>query len=326
MFESKQAYYHRGGPRKRSIQMVRDMLIARGLLASYSPKLVLLANDHSHFQRMMMAACRLAGIKVAYIQHASVSSKFPRLSVDYALLDGRKSLEIYERCMSNTAPNSCINQEPKVILSGLKRPINVSGNGIGRGIGIATNNLDNLDKLEALSHDLLRLGHEVIFRRHPRQDKKEIENLAGRLSMHDNSIYISDPQEESVTDFLRNVSSVIAGDSGILLEAALAQRAPFYFKTDDTVEHDYYGFVADGIARTVDSAGEVSELIEQAWRPPSLPMRRLSSTWGTKWFGNEACLLAETLSMILKDIPLTNVYEIGEASPIATSVYELPTL
>ena len=68
-------------------------LLAREILKKYNPKILFLSNDHSPFNRCLLHHSKSMGIKTIYMQHASVSDKFPPLEFDYSLLDGQESFE-----------------------------------------------------------------------------------------------------------------------------------------------------------------------------------------------------------------------------------------
>jgi len=60
---------------------------------------LVVANDHSYPCTTIVKAAQDEGVKTVYIQHASVSDKFPALKFDYALLEGLDSLEKYNLCV-----------------------------------------------------------------------------------------------------------------------------------------------------------------------------------------------------------------------------------
>lgn len=70
-----------------------------GKFQQYQPDIVVVANDHSIRNRIIMALTRSKGIKTVYIQHAAVGGIEPRLdAMDVALLHGIRSVDKYRKC------------------------------------------------------------------------------------------------------------------------------------------------------------------------------------------------------------------------------------
>jgi hypothetical protein len=71
-------------------------LIANLWLSRLEPKALVVSNDHNMPNRVVLKLAREKRIPSVYIQHASVTEKFPPLAFDYALLEGLDALQKYE--------------------------------------------------------------------------------------------------------------------------------------------------------------------------------------------------------------------------------------
>ena len=266
------------------------------LLRRHRPAVVVTSNDHSVDNRCLLAMAHQMGIATVYCQHASVSPLFPALRVNVALLDGASALDTYRRCATNRPPGLCDAPRPCVFLTGQKKPLPARAS--GPGIGIAVNTLDDTSTVRVLLESLR--GRPVILRWHPRQAVEQVADFKRILT--DTGGAFSDPAEQTVGDFLAGLRVLVAGDSSIHLEAALAGVRPLYFPITPIDSDDYYGYAAAGVA---DRARTLDELIawldEQPPRPDAdgdSPVRHYSHTFGTEWAGREGELAAEILQAI----------------------------
>ena len=261
------------------------------------PKTVLISNDHNVSNRALMAVARALKIPVAYLQHASISPLFPPLRVDYAFLDGEASMATYRLCENN--PLASADGEPvTVFLSGQKKDVRGPG-GQGEFVALAINKLDPVDRVVVLVRHLRHKGEKVKLRWHPAQPAADVQTLRSTFA-DDASVAFSDPAKQPVAAFFEASYALVAGDSSIHLEAALAGLRPLYHPLDGQ-NKDYYGYVAAGLA--VNAAG--MEQLDQALsairrRPATEPsfagaVRFYSATFATSWQGREGCLVAETL-------------------------------
>lgn len=96
------------------------------VLSDAQPILALVSNDHSFPNRALCSLARVHGVKTAYVQHASVSARFPPLTFDYSFLDGSVSREIYRQLDSNTSIGKALNRPRHVFLTGVAKPLNHS--------------------------------------------------------------------------------------------------------------------------------------------------------------------------------------------------------
>ncbi len=263
------------------------------LLRRHRPAVVVTSNDHSVDNRCLLAMAHHLGIATVYCQHASVSPLFPALRVNVALLDGAAALDIYRRCAANRPPGPSDAPRPCVFLTGQKKALPARASGAG--IGIAVNTLDDTARVRALLEALR--GWPVILRWHPRQAKEQVADFKRILA--DTGGAFSDPAEQPVGDFLARLRVLIAGDSSIHLEAALAGVRPLYYPITPADTDDYYGYVAVGVADRARSLDELVAWLNRDPRSPTVdgdsPVRYYSHTFGTEWEGREGELAADIL-------------------------------
>lgn len=201
------------------------------------PKRIFFANDHNSIQRAFLKAANNLGINTFYFQHAHITKFFPPLDFSVSFLDGQASYDIYKYIG---------NIKGKVELIGSMKLLKYKDVKVDRKknstIGIALNQNDRLKNIQKLISYINSNFKElkIIIRKHPRDQR--IMALKGNY-------LISDSKSENVFDFLKNLSFLIAGNSSILLEAALINVYPFYYFPDGEEKYyDYYGFVKNGLA------------------------------------------------------------------------------
>lgn len=279
------------------------------VLNNTSPEFVITANDHSIQNRCLLAVAHKLNIKTVYIQHASVSPLFPALRVDYAFLDGQSALEIYKQCESNLPISSNHLPIPKIFLSGQKKKIiksRLKETMEIKKVGIAFNSLDVIDDIIILIKSLIDKNIKLIVRWHPAQNKQDIIKITAYIK-NLKGVFISDPKHESVGDFLAKINLLIAGNSSIHLEAALANVLPIYFEVSKANKPDYYGYVKSGLAINAKNITEIRKILDlDSYKLKSkiqeASIRYYSSTYKTEWEGKEGELVAECLIALKNNI------------------------
>ena len=114
-------------------------------------------------------------------------------------------------------------------------------------------------------------------------------------------VSLSDPNIESISDFMAKIGWLIAGNSSIHLEAAIAGVMPIYYELTRPDHIDYYGYVKHGVTHSAASATEVLELIERTRHGHTQnaeAIRYYSATYCTEWDGREGELVAECLQKL----------------------------
>ncbi|WP_150112632.1 hypothetical protein [Marinobacter nitratireducens] len=268
------------------------------LLRLAKPEYVVTANDHNVSNRCFLAVAHYLGIKTVYMQHASVSPLFPALSVDYAFLDGLYAFKMYQQCETNRhADAPYLHRETTVFFSGQKKPITRCRRSGEPVVGVALNLLDHQENAIAFIQSLVEAGLMVRLRWHPSLSERHVRAYLEAFENHD-QVSISDARSESVSAFLSSVSCLVAGNSSIHLEAALAGVKPIYYEVTSSDIPDYYGFVRQGLASEASSTDQVVSIAKSdhdTYLPDPDAVRYYSSTYLTEWDGHEGELVADVL-------------------------------
>lgn len=248
------------------------------------------ANDHSGLSQIGFVAARKTGIKTIYIQHASISDKFPPLSTDYALLDGQDALDKY------TAAGAYKTQAHLVGASKYdaylnNQAIDTPGNLIGICIGHI---LPNHTDFETLCNLLQEKRTSFCLRFHPAvtPDIRQKYLAQGWTS--------SNPEEEGALDFIIRCHTLVSADSNILLEAILLKRRPIYLSHDASI-FDYYGFLKRKVLEGVCyRAEEVMDMLDQTYliEQYRTEAKYYQDTLYTEWEGQSAELVIQKLKAI----------------------------
>lgn len=260
------------------------------------PKAIVVANDHRPEPRTLVLVAQELKIATFYIQHASVSEKFPPLNFDYALLEGKDSLSKYSKIGEIKS---------KVFLIGMakfdKYFLEINKSVKLTKLGICTNKLDPLDKVSDLTRYLSKrfAAIELFLRPHPgKANKYKLfhQNLALRVSAR-----YSDPETESTFVFLKKVDAIIACRSSILLEAALLNVYPIYYDYTNK-KMDGYGYVRNNLADYVNNYKNLEVIIERLIRYKPYIRNRTKyycETVGTENDGKSAELAKDIISSIV---------------------------
>lgn len=248
------------------------------------------ANDHSGISQIGFVAARDVGLKTIYIQHASISDKFPPLRTDYALLDGQDALDKYEAAGSfKTKVHLLGASKYDTYLS--NRAINTIGDLVGICIGhVLPNHVD----FETLCQLLEEKGDLFCLRFHPAVSNEVRQQYSAK------GWAISNPEEETALDFIMRCHTVVSADSNILLEAILLKRRPIYLSHDASI-FDYYGFlnrkVLEGVCYNAkDVCDMLSKLYHlEDYRPQA---KHYQETLYTEWEGRSAELVIQKIKEI----------------------------
>ena len=304
-------------------------------LSECQPNLVIVANDHTGPCRSLRLACQILDVKIAYMQHASVSPLFPPLEYDFALLDGRVAYQTYCRCYDAAEASTRVTLNAakcKVFLTGQKKPVRISTGSIDAELapmncfGLAVNALDELPFVLSCLKLFEGEGWYCVIRTHPGQSQEFIKGLTTFIA--DKPCFSwSDPAVEVISEFLSRTNVLIAGNSSIHLEAALHGNPCIYYEMSTTVLlPDYYGYVANGLVQHVNSESELvasmAALSRQNRDGRARALKCYSETYLTKHQGNEGRLNAEVFARVLSGRDLTDLMS-REASDAYEAVYTI---
>lgn len=267
------------------------------VLKKTKPDFVITSNDHNPPNRSLLAVAHYLGIKTVYLQHASVSNLFPALRADYAFLDGQCALDTYRECEKNQPETKRQAPTPKVLLTGQKKHLARSDKRNAAAIGVALNALDDSATAIRFVKELANAGQQVRVRWHPGQSERHV---AQYLTVFSGiaQVQLSNPKTEPVSDFMANIRWLVAGNSSIHLEAALAGVTPIYYELTPPDNPDYYGYVRHGLAKRANSAAEIVALMAAGFGvegPDVEAVRYYSATYLTEWDGSEGELVGEIL-------------------------------
>jgi hypothetical protein len=202
------------------------------------PKIVIMSNDHLVWHRTLRMAAQKNSIPVVYIQHASVTEKFPKLEFDLSLLEGRDALDKYSK--------KGVNGE--VALIGMpkfdKYYSKINHSKSVKSIGFCTNIHDDESFIEKLCFEMKSAFSEkiIILRPHPGDQRFSFyQNLIDKFK-----IEFSDWKTENPFEFLQKVDVNVAGESSVHLEAALMNVIPIHYKMNNKF-FDHYSYIKNGL-------------------------------------------------------------------------------
>lgn len=213
-------------------------------LAAYRPSVIVVSNDHNPWFRALALAARELGIPTVYLPHTSISEDFPSVIVDLALLDGQDGLEKYNRHGDRNLGKMEVIGMPRYAKFA---HLTNDRKGVSN-IAIAYSLADDLETVGQVVTELCTTfpGKRITLRKHPRDERvislPDFPNLA-----------LSNARTEKALDFLLQQDAVIAGETGIHLEAAMLNVVPVYypFTGGDSGPIDVYGFIAKGLIHPV---------------------------------------------------------------------------
>lgn len=307
------------------------------LLKKIKPKIVIISNDHSVSNRSLRLSSELLGIKTIYLQHASVSEFFPPLEFDYTLLDGKVAHQIYLNCYKDQAKeNLRIKNNTKnceIIFSGQKKIVvkkNENRELSELNIGIAVGEDDNFNYVQELLNYINQNKTKCIVRTHPAQDPIYVEKLKKYMEDKD-WVSWSDPRRQLIADYFAYINVMIAGQSSIHLEAAIAGIPTFYYElSENLVQPDYYGYIKNGIAMSLKKNFSLNKLrssIQNKFNSSETAqaIKHYSETYNTYWQNCEGQLTSIIIDKILNNEPLDQLFYQEEQS-IYKKVWRLKSL
>ena len=227
-------------------------LLAREILEKYNPKILFMSNDHSPFNRCLLHHSKSMDVKTIYMQHASVSDKFPLLEFDYSLLDGKESFEKYKETSKKNS---------KVILTGSARYDKFYKTKLNKNsfkIGVSLNQFDDFKLVKDLCVNLKkRLNNlQLIIRPHP--------NMIdwNRDWFENNNIEYSDSSLVPSNVFLKSLKIQISNVSGIHLDAAMIKVPTVLYQLSKKKIDDQYGYLAQGLIKEAITFDDLLNYIE----------------------------------------------------------------
>lgn len=281
-------------------------VLSLSVIRHYKPRLIVLATDHSPITRALLLACNKMNVPSFYIQHASVTERFPPLICRYAILDGEDAYNKYK------TTENC----RKVFILGGSRFDRVKKNNNQKALGIALTLSDNITKLEELCKLLISYGvmnyfMDVIIRPHPRMNISSISKICNKYSFQ-----LSDPTIEDSLSFLNETKFLIANESSIHLDAGIMQVPSILYSNLSSLPfRDHYGYVRNGLVERVD-------FFEQLWNVLVFKkiyvnidtIKKYNASTGTIYDGNVSYIVNQVILSEVCGIPLeiTNIKRYGK--------------
>ena len=218
------------------------------------PRTIIFSSDHCCFDRGIADTAGKLGHRTVYVQHAPVSHIFPPLSAHYSLLDGVHALDIYEKIEGSRGAAIICGRQYDIVAIRHRRHDS-------RSALICTSTVDSLEAWRPVIATVQAAGYHVALRTHPAdRQKKAWRKLAAHMSLT-----WLDTRNVSVQEALAKNTLVLAGQSGVLLEAALSGAKAILIQFPDDTErglYDYYGLSRQGLAALVHPA-EMKSFMEQ---------------------------------------------------------------
>ncbi|OFY51437.1 MAG: hypothetical protein A2W85_09870 [Bacteroidetes bacterium GWF2_41_31] len=267
-------------------------IIANRIIVNYKPTLIVLANDHSPMNRCLLKVASNLQIKTLFLQHASVTNKFPKLLFDYSLLDGEESFSKYGM---QTKPNG------KVLLTGSPRFDDFYTVSEKEGlckIGIAVNELDDFNIVKQLCVDLIKnTTFQLVVRPHPIMKSWHKEWFLA------NNIEFSDASQVKPYTYLSKIFLQISNTSSIHLDAAIMKVPTVMYQLSSMPIEDHYEYLKHGLIK---KASSIDELVQFIGHPVSLlPSDKTLSYYVASAFtameGNVGFFISRYINAILQN-------------------------
>lgn len=213
---------------------------ARILIRAHSIRTLVMSNDHNSINRAFALAGLHLGLETVYVQHAPVSHLFPTLIFKRAFLDGDVSAQIYRQKPTNTLIE--VVGAPRY--DNRFQSLSVRCTKCSKSVSLCLNKLDNKDRFIEYLEAFIKLGWHVVVRPHPNMSRADLAFLPSGLEI----------DRSDVVSHLSKVNFLVAGSSGVLLDAYMAGVIPL-MAVDLSTAYDYYRFVERGAVYTIDIDG-----------------------------------------------------------------------
>jgi hypothetical protein len=217
------------------------------------PRLAVVANDHSAGPIAFSSVMKIWGVPRLYLQHGEVSERLPPLEFEYSVLRNSISLDIYRRIGPVSGevfvvPRKVAEPRYAELLRSPPEPVEVV---------VYPSSVHRDAVLREMLHAIVAnpAVAKCAVKPHPRSPVSGSDVIDG---------------VEVIDSIPDRAHLALVGNSSITLELlARGVRAYILFALD-SIDQDYYGFVANGVARSV----ELENLSDAFWRDwlPAQPM------------------------------------------------------
>ena len=269
-------------------------ILARKVINFYDLKAIVVPNDHGELFRAFMSACNDVSIDSYYLQHASVTDKFPKLICKYALLDGEDALMKYktsEWCRKIFVVGGTRFDVAKSITMKQCLPSKV--------LGIALTLSDTIDDIEKFCFQIkgntaiTNTYSKVIIRPHPRMNLRIVTEICEKYGYD-----YSDSADEDSLFFLRNIDFLVANESSIHLDAAImGVPSVLYSPMSNLGFRDHYGYVKDGLVERIDDFEKLCGILTSNSIARNLEfVKRFNQSVGTSYEGDVSRVVNEIIN------------------------------
>ena len=208
-------------------------------------KKVVFANDHNVHNRLFKIACEKVNIKTVYLQHASVTSMFPKLDFDQNFLFGDVDLIKYKKIGQIIGEVFLVGSPKFDELYQYRRNIVTEKKYT---FGLALNLIDETEKIKSLIDIVLtNTSYNIIVRMHP-GDKRKLNYSTERIT-------IQNAKDSSLLSFFSNIDFMLAGESSIHLESLYVYIPSFYINLTINENKDYYEFLKFNLIKELNLRG-----------------------------------------------------------------------
>jgi hypothetical protein len=223
------------------------------------PRLLVILTDHQMVARDMAKSAKRSGVRTLYMQHASVTDKFPALITDYAFLEGNDAKDKYLNISHG-------HSDTTIELVGILKLNGITSNTDKRdriaNIGICTNEFDDIEIADKLIK-LLKKEYKITLRPHPGDHRYELWHEMAQN--HD--IIFSGSRSQSASDFLMASDCVVSYNCGIITEALMLNKPTFSFQLSKE-DFDHYGFIEHDIVSHFNNAADLAAELKKIRNNP----------------------------------------------------------
>ncbi|WP_144062935.1 hypothetical protein [Litchfieldella anticariensis] len=219
------------------------------IFSKFRPTMIVISNDHSVWPRAALVAANKLNIKSVFIPHAPTGKNPADPLYDLAFLDGVVQYHMYKHKDDVTFLTGAIRYEDSILTYADQE------NSSTGGVLICFNRADSLERVRDIlvkSSALVSHGYKVYVKPHPADTGRygKIKSICDK-----NNIFFVDGKVR-VSDLLEVIDVVVAGFSGVHLDATLAGKTSLTYETWYG-EEDYYGFIENELIKCFSDYGSL---------------------------------------------------------------------
>lgn len=261
------------------------------IISLYEPTILVMANDHSTHNRCLLDICNKKGIDTIYVQHASVTEKFPALSFTYSFLDGFDSLDKY-LLQDNNKGNIYV--VGGVRFDGIRKKPN---NLCVKTVGIALNEFDDLEIVGFVVEKLRELGiFNIVLRPHPARCNTEFSNYCSQKGL-----IFSNSRKIPSYDFLYDIDVLLANDSSIHLDAVVVNCPSYVYNFSRSESKDWYGYVKHELVKEIKNIDDLKMIYEAGENNLEI-IKYYYAAYGTPYERNVSGIILEVINSLYNQV------------------------